>query len=397
MKCGLLFTVLVLIFAQSGSAQDSTRAGRLRKVCQADSVRMIFVRVHGGRQYGFPSNSINDSLYLMRYNTETNIEDTIGKQVGSYEKPLLNHDGSKIVFTSFRKQGTTVLSGEVFVMDWQTGTQVRIARGAAYCLWYDRQSQKEYVLFGDRANHSDRVSVKRINLSDTSDFQTVWQNSTIPLVPAWFSISSDLEYIGGVFGWPAVRLLKRSSPNTYHPLHSASGCWTSMPYDTTGRLLFLTADHRAGVLLNTTGQTDTLSFGIMNNQLRLATYSRTIGFGLYSSSSSAAGNILIYRFHPSLTFVDVIAMYHQDTEISYRDAMADIWTNKNVILNPPGGGTKLTFPTSRPHTYRTGDRVLIYDIQGRRIEQTSANVRAGSRSLHLKAGRKGIAVVGASR
>ncbi len=180
---------------------------------------------------------------LMGYDTVDDTVRIIQNSLDDYTKPLLTHDGMRIVYSDRVER-------KVFVCGWDGSGIQQIASGFAGAVWFDPANSKEWVYFqegGDGDN--DPFPMKRINLDNTNEVELVWDDNDTNAY--WMAISSDGARIASSWPWPqcgsAVPSYDGSGGgNIYIPDNGyyTSGCWTTITPDTNYRIGVFDGPHR---------------------------------------------------------------------------------------------------------------------------------------------------------
>ncbi len=179
----------------------------------------------------------------MGYDTDDDTIREIKSALDDYTKPLLTHDGSRIVYSDRVER-------KVFVCDWDGSGVRQVASGFAGAVWFDEQSGTEWVYFqqgGDGDN--DSLPINRVNLDNTGQVELVWSSSDTNAY--WMSISSDGARIASSWPWPKCGAGEPSydgsgGGNLYYPDsgYYTTGCWTTITPDTTYRVGVFDGAHR---------------------------------------------------------------------------------------------------------------------------------------------------------
>ena len=191
----------------------------------------------------------------MGFDTETGVEDTIFDSLHNIIRPLITYDGSRVVWSCGE-------SNEVFIINWDGTGRRKLGDGIAGTLWYDEANEREYMYYAKdcelyRSYVDTAYAIYRRNLDDPSDTRKLLdpeEKGYGRCQPHFMGTTSDGEMIGMLIGWPNIRVY--NAGDGYDGVTSA-GCWVSMAYDTTDRLVNFNPDHN-GVVVKSLRSTDDL-------------------------------------------------------------------------------------------------------------------------------------------
>lgn len=317
----LYLSVGCLIFCTLAHADF---ADRLLAFTGAERVKVVWTR---GSSFGFQNDWGTDQT-LHGFDTKTGTEVTIVSELGNYQRPLLSRDGRWVVYSSRSDTGIHIVD---FGGD---STPKRIATGVAGALYVEQSTGNEYALYAVQCMGPSVAPLRRVNIHDPDDDSLFHDFGTDTKVDGqWLAASEGGTKFGGVFPWPNVKAY--SADGRAHV--SANGCWTSMPYDTTGRIVFLTPAHNGIVVgkpgRGTTGFTDTLHFNqhfgdpeFAMNHARMASYSTLFlcaSVGMDPEGGRSGGDISIFLLNDSLSAIEDSVFYPRTA--AGAEAFPDMW------------------------------------------------------------------------
>ncbi|MBD3240005.1 MAG: hypothetical protein GF331_05420 [Chitinivibrionales bacterium] len=300
-------------------------AERLVDLTGEERVRIVWTR-SATNVFGFEINH-EENQVLVGYDTETGLEDTIVSELSNYQRPLINRTGCYVLYSSRVDTG-------VHIVDFGGhSAPEKIAHGVAGCLWYDEAAEKEYAFYAVQYEGRSRVAVRRVNIFDPSEDTLVFnQSETLPVNGQWLCVSSDGAQIGCVWGWPACRTYIME---TGRQRVSSNGCWTSMPYDTSYRLVHLNVDHTGIIVAKRTGGSTTkteVPTGVINHG-RLASYSVRFfcaSRGMNEEGGNEGGYIGLMRLDSALTTVEDTVIV-ADKPTGAGDGFPDMWCGPTLM------------------------------------------------------------------
>lgn len=165
---------------------------------------------------------------------------------GSYAKPLLTRDGSRVVVSS-RHENSFI------IVNWDGSGKRRVHDGYAIHVWQDPAGGAPWVYYLSRSRKSGErhvdVPVRRRRLDGEPEDQLVWDAT--PITPDNFQVSRDGRHCAGLFPWPNAGLA--ALPNGRWQKFS-KGCWTSLAPDDSLIAWAFDGQHR-NIYLHTRGGT----------------------------------------------------------------------------------------------------------------------------------------------
>lgn len=337
---------------------------RLLEATGAERVRVVWTR-SANNVFGF-QNGWLDNEVLIGFDTHTGVEDTIMSEVSNYQRPLINRTGCYVLYSN--RTDTSV-----HMVDFEgVNPPVKIAHGVAGCLWYDSAADKEYAYYSDAFEGPSQVAVRRVNIMEPSEDNLVFNEAeSLPVNGQWLCVSSDAVQLGCVFGWPACRTY---IVDENRMRISSNGCWTSMPYDTTYRLVHLNVDH-TGIIVaerpgGTTIKTEVLTGTI--NHGRLASYSVRFlmaSQGMNEEGGTEGGFISLMKMDSALTTVEDTVIVTERLTMG-GDGYPDMWCGPSSMdCGVVGSGDgDMPLPTRTGTRIARGRVLSAHTLDGRRVE-----------------------------
>ena len=288
----------------SSAATDST-ALKLKKLTGKDRVKVVYASCAVGHGSDFPPQDFYRDEILEGFDTDRGIQDTLQSTRSNYMNPLITHDGKRIVYSRIEAASSATDSVFTYVAAWGKDSASRkVGKGFTACLWYDSASKKEYAVYTTRA---DGGSIRKIDL-DNPPADSLMYTPGAGLVPLWLRISADGNYFAGLFGQfgsaPYEVITRKGSAQVVN----SEGCWPSMPYDNSLRLVKTIADHDRwevkapgddiGVQPSDNGSIALI--GGQFSELRMATYCTDIFLLVTGSGDNGTGAIRIIKTDSTL-------------------------------------------------------------------------------------------------
>jgi hypothetical protein len=159
-------------------------------------------------------------LILMGLDTDDGKgERVILGQRGSYVKPLLTPNGTRIVYSS------RILPGppETFVVNWDGSGMRKLADGFALDVWRNPVDDSEWVYLGTDNEKFDFKTVSRFPIDAPQKHEVVWTNSVVG--SDGFRVSPDGRHFAGLCPWPEAVV---ATVQTRELKKFGDGCWTSL-------------------------------------------------------------------------------------------------------------------------------------------------------------------------
>jgi hypothetical protein len=314
-------------------------ASDLRNLADNHDVKVVWSRGDGS-EFGFAERYLTGQC-LMKFDTKTGIEDTVcyadaDPKKSNITRPTISHDGTKILFSN-------VVDSSVWILNWDGTGKHRIAHGVAGCLWYDSASNKEYAIYAKNANLECLAAVWRVNINDTSDTKEVLPKSVIAATanqvinPIWIGVSKDGTSMVCGLGWPTITMY---SLVTQKSINGGGGCWPSVPYDNSNRLVIFVLSHD-GFNVYPAGESTAKYIGPTcpwnnqpcgENQLNFPKMSSnnmqfmSLIDSRAESSGQGPGSIMVFKFDTSLTTFLGSAV----VTTSKKDGFSDVWIGDTI-------------------------------------------------------------------
>ncbi|MBD3315315.1 MAG: hypothetical protein GF344_05975 [Chitinivibrionales bacterium] len=394
-----LFTALVTICA----AEDLLSELKTKILDGDDNkhIRIVWARSIGG-QFGFPPQGKRSDLVLVGYDSRTDRIDTLRDTQRNYQCPLLTRDGQQVVFSDLD-------DGKVYVVDWDGNEEPRaIADGIAGCLWMDPATNREYAVYAqfydglpERSRRACECEVHLVEIDDPTNDSLIYnewgENGTV--TGHFLSISADGGMLSYLADFPLLIAINLVNDSTYF---SASGCWPTVPYDSSHRTLYFNQDHDGFFIWEKGQHLHNVETGRIEHP-KFAAYSKDIvcvTTGMKAEGGSEGGNVALLKFNEDLSMViDSIKITGRDGEVS-TDGFPDacIYQHKDTVMVDDGSAIRTTrsrAPATANTTFRVdGRRVLL--THGRKggapvtargvyiteIERADGTVERGRISVH---------------
>jgi hypothetical protein len=179
-------------------------------------------------------------------------EDGKGERVilgekGSYLKPLLISNGTRILYSSY---GANQADLRVFVVNWDGTGKREVARGFALAVWIETANGRDWVYVGtDNSTKTpfDFRTVTRFPVDAPAERQLVWNKTLVS--GDTFQVSGDGRTAGGLFPWPNAGIA--SLPNGELKT-VGEGCWTAFRDAGVGLFWFFDGSHRNVIMTDRT-------------------------------------------------------------------------------------------------------------------------------------------------
>jgi hypothetical protein len=371
-----LRTVSVLVLAGLFTVARADRARKLKELTGKDHVKVVWSRSESN-VFGFPPMTGGEDQKLMGFDTETGTTHTILEKTSNYQRPMLTRDGRHVVYSHINDE-------KVYIVDWK-GEQapVELADGLAGCLWYDEALDKEYVIYAYECGPTGTCEIHKLSLDGSGEDVCVFNKGIIEnrndggeetTSGHFLCMSRDGKVIGGLWGWPTVSFYNIESGNI---VKSTDGCWPSLPYDNTYRLLVFTGDHTALRVFDTPGaQATTIPTGRCEHP-RLASYSTDIlclTRGMQEEGGKSGGYVQVIKLDPNLEkMIDSVNV----TSV-VQDGFPDLWSGDFT------SGAISRNRQARYHSAVFSGQTSLYDIRGRRLRNTGAGHTRHSDGAYLE-------------
>jgi hypothetical protein len=356
---------------------------KLKTLAGSNHVKVVFERTSIAKADDFPTSDFYTDEVLVGFDSDSGKEDTLQTAMMNYQNPLITHDGKRIVFTRLWGTKPDVDSVYSFVVDWsKNATPRRIAKGMTACLWYDPASQKEYAIYA-RNQSLFADSIYKINIDDSLSDSLVLAG--IHPQTEWLRTSADGKVFGGCLGPYGNEVAPMEVVNRGGGMlvQNIGGCWPSMPYDNSYRLVKTTADHDRWEVKgpnDTAGMqpTDmaTLNMIGMFSELRMASYSANIFLLVTNaiSGDNGTGNIKIVKTDSTLLIgLDTVTMVPPNK--AGNSHHADLWAESPASSVAPLGNLHAR-PAYGPAN-ADAKNAVFYTITGRKITSAAAGAKQG--------------------
>lgn len=360
LKLTLKLALSILPFLISFSFADIS--SQLKTLTGKEHVKIVF-SWHAQSLFGMPESGGSTSEKLLAYDSKTGLIDTLQSKLANYQRPLITHDGKHIIYTELESRESM---GSIYKINWEKDAKPElICEGFAGVLYYDETTKKEYALFS--SGFSGNYPVNKVDINNPADITTIFNANLSKIVcPHWLCVSSDLKAIGNVWGWGVGGSIVYNINGS--PLVDGNGgCWSTMPYDTSYRLIRLADGHDTwSVFGPKSGAASGIKIGDCTNppddaieHLKFASYSKNIlcmatGLG----DSQKGGRITIAKLDSTLCKVlDFVTI---DNSTTY--GFPDLWAGDSSALSSKFNTTKKQVLQLNPASI-----VNVYTLQGKMI------------------------------
>ncbi len=349
-------------------AADTPLATQLKTITGASKAKIVYARCDSSHARDFPTTDFWTDELLVGVNSDVGVEETLQTAKGNYQNPLITHEGNRVVYTTLVSQ----YSGTTYIVDWtKNATPRKVANGMTACLWIDPVTGKEYAIYakGHGLYESDGNSICKIDLDDTTKSSLVFHQQ--PTVVNWLRISADANAFAGCMGpfGGGGAPLEVDDATGHFLAGNPEGCWPTMPYDNSYRLVKTTADHNAWEVMGPdfTDPVPLVTAVARFSELRMASYIPTMFLTVINAADAdnGTGDIEIVKTDTSL--VKVISEAKVATGNLHH---ADLWANSlpaiSVIQRP-----------ARTIPGQINVPVKYYTVSGRKITEISTNAANG--------------------
>ena len=186
-------TVLVLLAVAAAACADKPVSvpGPVRAFTGAHT------RVAWVQQDGKDPEAVGDGLVLMGYDSDDGRgERVILGERGSYVKPLITPDGSRIIFSTRPKPGPA----EVFVVNWDGSDRRKLGEGFALGVWKAPDSGRQFVFAGTDITNWEFANIWRFPIDDPAARELAWNGAPVSIDN--FQVSADGRFAAGMYPWP---------------------------------------------------------------------------------------------------------------------------------------------------------------------------------------------------
>ena len=112
---------------------------------------------------------------------------------GSYVKPLITPDGSRIVYSTRPKPGPA----EVFIVNWDGSERRKLGDGFALGLWKDPDNGRQWVFAGTDMTNWEFATIWRFPIDDPAARAVAWNGAPVSIDN--FQVSSDGRFAAGMY------------------------------------------------------------------------------------------------------------------------------------------------------------------------------------------------------
>lgn len=180
------------------------------------------------------------------------VRDLVSKR-GNYARPLLNHDGTVILFTD---KGISKPDNKkkhykpvIYRLGWDGGEPVEVAEGYAMDMWVDPSTGVEWVYAARKLVPSTLIAIEarhlvRFPLSEPDQVELVYDET--PIGTDNFQLSRDGTRASGLFPWPHCGIFRVEEDGEWKAEKLLTGCWPSMAPDNSGVSWVFDGPHRNG-------------------------------------------------------------------------------------------------------------------------------------------------------
>ncbi|MFP7753222.1 TolB family protein [Thermodesulfobacteriota bacterium B35] len=168
---------------------------------------------------------------------------------GSFVKPLLSADGSRIVYSSRLDADRS----EVWLVNWDGSDRQRIARGRALALWRDPATGREWLYFQKNpapGRPADTGILFRRPLEAGAGEERVWPGREIRLSQDTLQLAADGSRAAGLFPWPRAGVVGMADGRIR--IYDR-GCWTALAPDNSYLFWVFQDNHRRLTMVDTRG------------------------------------------------------------------------------------------------------------------------------------------------
>ncbi len=377
------FCLILLLAALTVTADVATK---LKSLANGGEAKVVWARSTDLRGWGNISQPTSArNCILMGFDADEGVETVIDDSLHNIIRPLISHDGSRVVWSS----GDT---GAVYIINWDGSGKRKLADGIAGALWYDSNTEEEYVLYAPdcilfQSYAQTGFPIYRLNLDDPSDTLMLLDPETHDydrIQPYFMSTTSDGEYIVTMFGWPKIAAIKWKDNL---PGGVDGGCWPSMPYDDTHRLVVFNDDHTGLRIKSRTtnelwlcpavGETHP-KCGV--DHPRMSSWDPTLFCYIKENNgeSTGPGNIIIAKVTREITSIE--------KEVTVTSGFEDGWPDAWLRARPKNEMLEITSPTGGESWPAGSEQIVTWTTNSDEIPFIAASVSydSGATFNHLK-------------
>lgn len=344
-------------------------ASHLDSMAAKKFVRVVFAQSESN-VFGFPNTSSSNELMLLGYSTDTKSIDTLQSTRANYQRPLITHDGSRVVYSQVSGNTSTI-----YVINWEKNdTPVKITNGLAGTLFHD--GVNEYIIYAANCGLKGNCQIKKINIDKPAEDSVIFNKTMISLMVNghWLDVSADMKSIADVWGYGTGGVGVYDIASAAKIVTGGNGCWPSMPYDSTKRVIRLTDHHDGWSVHGLASSADTGTFGPYEDgldHLKFASYSTDLICSITGNGggSDYGGNITIWKVDSTLRrVVDSVTI---TSALKY--GFPDLWAGDSIMVRIPSGISQKGnyHPVSRfsINTDLFNQKVCLYSSNGALVKK----------------------------
>ena len=206
--------VLALVAAACAGTSDDVTPGPVRAF-SGTHTRVVWVQ-----QDGKDPEAVGDGLILMGFDSDDGGgERVILGERGSYVKPLITPDGSRIVYSTRPKPGPA----EVFIVNWDGSERRKLGDGFALGLWKDPDNGRQWVFAGTDMTNWEFATIWRFPIDEPEARAVAWNSAPVSIDN--FQVSSDGRFAAGMYPWPEAGV---ADLHTKTLKKLGQGCWPAL-------------------------------------------------------------------------------------------------------------------------------------------------------------------------
>jgi len=393
----ILFTFIGAIFLMirpsAAVTNFDTLAQQLRVMTGKQHVRVVYTRDAIGKSQDFPpSNDFSTDQVLVGFDSDSSKEDTLQSFMSNYQNPLITHNGSRIVYTRIRYGQPKIIAGDTlqtadsiytYVVDWKIGaTPRKVANGITGCLWFDSASNREFAMYSPLLGGG---NVYKRDIDDTTS-DTLALSGVHPTMQ-WLRVSKDGKVFSSCIGaYTAGAGVFQSvlAKNDSAVAELDGGCWPSMPYDNSYRIVMTTADHNVWNVqgpVGAGGQANPMNIGHFS-QMRMASYSADIFLLVVNAvdGDNGTGDIRIVKTDSTLQNV-LYAVSIVPPNDWTNNHYADLWQSDDPCSNCVSTLARHPPMTAQRAGRSSASAYEIFSLSGKRIASGEMPMKNGRINL----------------
>ena len=211
---GALLLLPILPWACASAPSRTGAAAEVFDLTGAPT-RVVWVQGDGTDPFAAGRN-----LVLMAFDTEDGKgERLVLGERGSYAKPLITPDGTRIVYSTHPTLGDPT----VHIVNFDGSGRRVLEKGFALGVGVDPADGREWVDIGTDPREWTAQGVVRVKIDRPAERKTIW--TATPVTIDTFQVSPDGTLAAGQFPWPRVGVADLAV-GTWRQL--GEGCWTAM-------------------------------------------------------------------------------------------------------------------------------------------------------------------------